>query len=100
MIMTYSYTTKDGKVFGDYQCEVEDFKKFFANMHKKLANIFVKLEDRFAIWTPPTKSQYSGWQVLRKSKMKNKKWQKEFDEYYYDYYKKGRPSPEQLVLDF
>lgn len=80
MIMTYSYTTRDGKVFGDYQCEVEDFKKFFANMHKKIANILVKLPDKFAMWTPPTKSKFSGWQVIQKSKLRNGKIAKEFEE--------------------
>lgn len=74
MLLTYSYMTKDGAVFGDYQCDVEDFKKFFANkrIRKDLYTIFVKLPDKFAMWTAPKGTLFDGWQVVDRTKKKKR----------------------------
>ena len=44
--MTCKYCYREGeKEFGEYQCEVEDFKKFFKNRKKTLDSIVVKLSN-------------------------------------------------------
>lgn len=67
MICKYSYRLKNSnKIIGDYQCDTEDFKKFFKYAKKDLASCVVITKDYCYLYTEKTKNPYSGWQFAKR----------------------------------
>lgn len=74
MLITYSYltyfTTVAGdfqtKVYGDFQADIADFKKFFARSQHFIKALYCHLQDgREYIWQNPRYSLRAGWQKIR-----------------------------------
>ena len=71
MICKYSYRLKNStKIFGEYQADTEDFKKFFHNQYKNLAMCLVITPEYIYLYTEKTNNKYSGWQFVKNLKDK------------------------------
>lgn len=67
MICKYSYRLKNSKKFlGSYQCDTEDFKKFFKYAKKDLAACVVETSEYVYLYTEKTRNPYSGWQTAKR----------------------------------
>lgn len=65
MLCKYSYQLKyrGQKEFGEYLCDVEDFKKWFRKAKNGIRCLIVWLENgEVWLWQPKSISKYSGWQ--------------------------------------
>ena len=71
MLCKYNYMMKYrgfDKSFGDYQCDVADFKKWFHHAKSSVRCVIVWLENGETwLWTMPSRSKYSGWQKVTSS---------------------------------
>lgn len=70
MLAVYTYLTQDKVEHGPFQCDTEDFKKFWRRAKRWARAFVVELQDgRVYIWVPENANKLqSGWQLAKSSK--------------------------------
>ena len=72
MIVKYSYLTREFKDFGEYQCEVEDFKKFFRSRRDTIIECLVRFSDgQIWLWRSYWYFICSGWFCVKRERFQS-----------------------------